>query len=258
MFWVFLGWMSCVALVHAEIPADNIPRGLKCLKAAYPEHVCEIRPNTLVWCDGTVMLYDDGVKKKSFADKLANPDLEDQMSQAYSREDESSWRPSPGADPGRIRYQPFFQKLYGKDRSAVEKNVGTVHWMPNRTKRRLRVTRVNGVGDKLKAISNALATLPPATQTLAKKTAGGFYWRRIRGTNRLSMHSFGIAVDVAMSRADYWRWRGVRRYRNRVPIALVRLFESHGFIWGGRWYHYDTMHFEYRPELLVADCLKTP
>jgi hypothetical protein len=30
----------------------------------------------------------------------------------------------------------------------------------------------------------------------------------------------------------------------------VRVFEKHGFIWGGAWYHYDTMHFEYRPELL--------
>jgi hypothetical protein len=29
-----------------------------------------------------------------------------------------------------------------------------------------------------------------------------------------------------------------------------RLSSDHGFIWGGYWYHYDTMHFEYRPELL--------
>jgi hypothetical protein len=28
----------------------------------------------------------------------------------------------------------------------------------------------------------------------------------------------------------------------------VEIFERHGFIWGGKWYHYDTMHFEYRPE----------
>ena len=33
-------------------------------------------------------------------------------------------------------------------------------------------------------------------------------------------------------------------------MEIVRIFEKHGFIWGGRWYHYDTMHFEYRPELL--------
>ena len=29
------------------------------------------------------------------------------------------------------------------------------------------------------------------------------------------------------------------------------IFEKHGFIWGGRWYHYDTMHFEYRPEMIA-------
>jgi peptidoglycan L-alanyl-D-glutamate endopeptidase CwlK len=33
----------------------------------------------------------------------------------------------------------------------------------------------------------------------------------------------------------------------------VTIFENHGFIWGGKWYHFDTMHFEYRPELLVAN-----
>jgi len=31
---------------------------------------------------------------------------------------------------------------------------------------------------------------------------------------------------------------------------LIAIFEDHGFIWGGQWYHYDTMHFEYRPELI--------
>jgi hypothetical protein len=24
------------------------------------------------------------------------------------------------------------------------------------------------------------------------------------------------------------------------------------FIWGGKWYHHDTMHFEYRPEIVRA------
>ena len=30
------------------------------------------------------------------------------------------------------------------------------------------------------------------------------------------------------------------------------IFEKYGFVWGGRWYHYDTMHFEYRPELFES------
>jgi len=32
----------------------------------------------------------------------------------------------------------------------------------------------------------------------------------------------------------------------------VEVFKRHGFTWGGKWHHYDTMHFEYRPELFLA------
>jgi peptidoglycan LD-endopeptidase CwlK len=35
-------------------------------------------------------------------------------------------------------------------------------------------------------------------------------------------------------------------------MEIVKIFEKYGFIWGGKWYHYDTMHFEYRPELIVS------
>ena len=40
-------------------------------------------------------------------------------------------------------------------------------------------------------------------------------------------------------------------YTNRIPIEIAEVFEKYGFIWGGKWYHFDTMHFEYRPELLI-------
>ncbi len=39
-------------------------------------------------------------------------------------------------------------------------------------------------------------------------------------------------------------------YPNQIPWPIVLVFEKNGFIWGGKWHHYDTMHFEYRPELL--------
>ena len=42
-------------------------------------------------------------------------------------------------------------------------------------------------------------------------------------------------------------------YENKMPHDIVKVFEKHGFIWGGRWYHYDTMHFEFRPEILMAN-----
>jgi hypothetical protein len=34
-------------------------------------------------------------------------------------------------------------------------------------------------------------------------------------------------------------------------MEVVKAFEAFGFLWGGKWMTYDTMHFEYRPEILI-------
>ena len=55
--------------------------------------------------------------------------------------------------------------------------------------------------------------------------------------------------------ADYWEFLKGRddkfTWRNRIPGAIGEIFERHGFIWGGKWYHYDSFHFEYRPEIIA-------
>ena len=56
-----------------------------------------------------------------------------------------------------------------------------------------------------------------------------------------------------LRRFPSWAWarnRGDIPYRNRIPYEIAEVFEAERFIWGGKWYHYDTMHFEYRPELI--------
>jgi len=86
---------------------------------------------------------------------------------------------------------------------------------------------------------------------------GTFNWRHIAGTDELSMHSWAIAIDLDTKRANYWRNERQDRplvWKNAYPQAIVDAFEAEGFIWGGRWYHFDTMHFEYRPELLDPAC----
>ena len=70
------------------------------------------------------------------------------------------------------------------------------------------------------------------------------------------MHAYGAAIDINTEYSAYWRWSkrskdGHYVWTNQIPEEIVAIFERHGFIWGGRWYHFDTMHFEYRPELLV-------
>ena len=79
-----------------------------------------------------------------------------------------------------------------------------------------------------------------------KKPGGTFKWRVIAGTNRLSAHSYAVAVDINVEKSRYWRWN--KRYENLIPREIVEIFERNKFIWGGRWRHFDTMHFEYRPE----------
>lgn len=92
------------------------------------------------------------------------------------------------------------------------------------------------------------------------RSISGYVWRNIAGTDTLSLHSYGIAVDLIPWRWDgetYWLWteqKGLnwRDYpyekRWQPPPKVVRAFEEEGFIWGGKWYLFDTMHFEYRPE----------
>ncbi|MCL1931219.1 MAG: M15 family metallopeptidase [Treponema sp.] len=92
---------------------------------------------------------------------------------------------------------------------------------------------------------------------------GGFNWREIAGTQRMSYHSWGLAVDIQPKRlggkAIYWMWEMQRNkdwmlvpLENRwnPPDRVIEIFENEGFIWGGKWPFYDNMHFEYRPELL--------
>jgi hypothetical protein len=240
-------------------PDVEIPAGLACLLAAYPEHLCGAAHDAIRWCDSTEMPYDSHVAYGSHDDLLDHADLEDQMALRYPVG--TRFRPPPGEnfEPGRVRHEPMFKKMYGATPAEVRARLATVQWMPGVANRALRVTKVNDVHDKLRAVSEALTQLPPASRTIAAETSGTFHWRPIKGTERVSAHGFGIAIDVGAGESDYWRWAapvaGILPYRNRIPLDIVEAFERHGFIWGGKWYHFDTMHFEYRPELLAEPCV---
>lgn len=235
------------------VKTDSLPIGLIKLKNAYPDFIDSINDNYLIWKDGTKMMYDDGIKKPNFDTLLNNADLHDQMQQEYP-EGEVYKIPHKNFDPGRIRNEAFFKKMYGSTKKKVRNNLVTIQWLPQTVNKPLQITCINGVDKKLTAISEELEKHPQFDKYLANP-AGAFYWRFIADTKRLSMHSFGIAVDINVKYSNYWKWSRKQTadsipYKNRIPLDIVEIFEKHGFIWGGKWYHYDTMHFEYRPELL--------
>ena len=123
---------------------------------------------------------------------------------------------------------------------------------------RVRFNAQNGAAKALESVGRELAALlvkRPQLRQYLFPLGGTFSWRPIAGTNRLSPHSWGIAIDLNPRRGAYWRDKKmtgseVEAMRNNYPQEIVELFEKHGFIWGGKWSHFDLMHFEYRPEML--------
>lgn len=67
--------------------------------------------------------------------------------------------------------------------------------------------------------------------------AGCYYPRYIAGTTQLSLHSFGIALDLNVP--------GNRRGTvGEIDRRVVAIFKKWGFAWGGDWAWTDPMHFE--------------
>lgn len=230
----------------------NIPDGLRKLVKAYPDFLDSADENTLYWKDGTTMQWDDGITDKSHDEKLDSPDLEDMMSQKYVNGSDWSSPPGENFEPGRIRYEPFFKKMYGSSSGEVQRNLTSVSWLPSICGCTIQFNNTNGAADKMREVSNEIeAKLTSEYNKYVSKTAGTFNWRNIAGTSRLSTHAFGTAIDINTKYSNYWQWDGNMVWKNQIPMEIVEIFEKHGFIWGGKWYHYDTMHFEYRPELLV-------
>lgn len=221
----------------------------------YPEFITGFSNNHLIFKDGTQMLWDDGITNKSRQQLLDAPDLKDMFLQTYTT---GALKRDPPAnfDPGRIRNQAFFEKMYGSTEKAVEKNLTEIVWCPKMIGQKIAVTKVNGVDKQLMAVSKELDGHPELKKYLTN-IGGTFTWRNIAGTHRHSMHSYGMTIDINTQYSDYWQWtckcsneNAAIKYKNRIPQIIVDAFERHGFIWGGKWYHYDTMHFEYRPELI--------
>ena len=100
-------------------------------------------------------------------------------------------------------------------------------------------------------------------------TMEGWNWRNIADMQSRSFHSYGAAVDILPKslggKETYWLWAIRKRadwwnvsYNERFhpPSAVIKAFEKYGFIWGGKWLFFDTMHFEYRPEIFILSGMK--
>lgn len=239
---------------NVSVLADTIPENAKKLIKCYSNLIIGYSDNYIIFKDGSKIVWNDG-KIKPFKELIDNPDLNDMFIQKYQKGAIMTF-PTVNFDPGRIRNQIFFQKIYGKTEINVLQNLTEITWCPKLVNQKIRVTKLNGVSQRIIQISKELDEHPELKKYLLQ-IGGTFNWRKINGSNRLSLHSFGMTIDINTNYSDYWQWNckctnenTIVKYQNRIPQTIVEIFEKNGFIWGGKWYHFDTMHFEYRPELL--------
>jgi hypothetical protein len=206
----------------------------------------------LIMSDGQKIVYDDG-RRKSLAETLDRPDLEDMLAQPY-RPGRSGFKVLPDQDPGRIRVEAFFNAVYGAGAANVKNNLVPVPFAGATVS----FNSQNGAAAALARVGRKLSCLLSANPGLGAwifPLKGSFNRRDIAGTDRLSLHAWGIALDL--HKGAYWRWSkasgpmALLGLQSEYPWDIVAAFEEQGFIWGGKWYHFDTMHFEYRPELLA-------
>lgn len=232
-------------------PAPDVAR-LGDLVRAYPDVLAGYDGTELIWRDGTHMQADDGVPDKTEAQALRQGSILDMLRVPYPAADEGA----PDGDPGRVRNEAFFDKMYGDcTKGEVAPHLVRVVWLPSTWGGTITVTDLHGVAEQLTEVSRELDALPAAEKRYLYPPGGGYLCRPVHATGAPSMHARGAAVDINPRLSDFWEWErasadGPPAYRNHIPEDIVDIFQRHGFIWGGRWSHFDTMHFEYRPELL--------
>ncbi|MDR1144216.1 MAG: M15 family metallopeptidase [Spirochaetaceae bacterium] len=130
------------------------------------------------------------------------------------------------------------------------------------------------ISERLKKI-DALITEEAKTDPAVRQwidsigSIGAWNWRNVAATVSRSYHSYAVALDILPKAlrglATYWQWTADNNpewykvpYSGRwhPPLSVVRIFERYGFCWGGKWPLFDTMHFEYRPEIMALYGMK--
>ena len=220
-------WNQLAPLTYKTIHHKFLRAAAKSMQTAYPDHIAGFGKDLIYWKDGTAMSWRANISTRHFHILMS---------------------------AGRIRMERFFLKMYGGTSKEVRDHFTTVRWLPSSKNQKINFSNVNGAAKALQNVSNTLDTLPHLHKYLTP-IGGTFNWRKISGSDIMSSHAFGISIDINTKYADYWRWSKEfkegkpLKFRNRIPMEIVEVFESNGFVWGGRWPHYDTMHFEYRPEV---------
>ena len=223
---------------------------------AYPEYITDVEKDSdgkvfIITKSGKKILYDDR-KKKNSDGKMNNSDIQDILEDPYPLNMIDTLM-EVDRDPGRFRCYALLNEVYGSSQSQVSKNLVGVSAPYNK----YLFNKNNGAAEALgKAMEELreIAKVNGKVAGLINPINGSFNYRVISGTGQLSPHAYGIALDINSNPSDYWKWSSREAGEKRMkyyPKELVETFEKYNFVWGGKWGHFDILHFEYRPEIII-------
>jgi len=128
------------------------------------------------------------------------------------------------------------QKKYG---APSESNKCMILWdVPTELEIGVIPKRIYCNKDMVKPLEQAFKNLIQRNHVAELKTWDGcFNIRKKRGLTSMSLHSWGLAVDVNA----FENGLGVKP---KLSAGFVKCFTDAGFTWGGFWTRADGMHFQ--------------
>jgi hypothetical protein len=256
---------------------------VRSLAAAYPRRVTEVayrngdwaalvRGNWYYYADGRMLPENLRSKSEDYTPQPFYPYPEKLPAWKRPTADEAQ-RLSDAAkrrkNGGAVNRSLFFYDAIWNitDRSSAWEQVKTIKFLGKN------ILVHHGILEELSLVEqkiNAAAKSDPKVKAWLDEvySIAAWNWRNIADVQTRSNHAYGVAVDLLpqpktyRSLETYWLWTSNKKkdwwnvpYSRRYhpPEAVISAFESYGFVWGGKWAFYDTMHFEYRPEILILN-----
>src|SRR5260370_26126471 len=175
-----------VAALLAGLPfAASADPKLDALLAAYPDKLASYTDSELIWKDGTRMPLGSAHADIPFTELLVRADIRDQFAIPYPLSTAPFQAPATDEDPGRIRNDAFFLKMYGDCRTGqVVPNLRPIAWLPKHGGSTVRATVVNGVAGQLGNVSPDLDTIPSEMPQYLVPTSCIYNCPPIAATNR--------------------------------------------------------------------------
>lgn len=248
-------------------------------RLAYPDKKMKVYEKEGDWCielDNMVFAWADGrllpFKKRVEADKYGKQIIYPNTGKARNpksyTQDEIAELMKKGTKAALAAEKPVDNSftqflLQTNDRIVTERNIRTMSFLGHRLNaHKMVIPYFEKIDSEIKALAKKDKDIAKFVADISE--IGGYNWRTIDGTaGRRSYHSYGLAIDINVKnnkKPTYWEW--VRTWNSKwmlipqsslwlPPEKVIKIFEKYGFVWGGTWDEYDTMHFEYRPELAV-------